>query len=197
MKKKLKKINKNPIKGRKCGAFESRLVQNFKRNRELHPNMTEIMNMCDFDFDYKIIYTYHKVSSIFQKHRRYMKCALEEFTTLIGTDNKVPYVKYLENGLSEKQIFNKFIEYCIDWDVIPVYADRDKDWRYYFLTLPAYMEMIDNRIMRVGKEFKNKVDSLRSLRDSFPVYTKRELLVIGHKPDELKDYLLGDGNNAD
>ena len=52
--------------------------------------------------------------------------------TLIDVDDKVPYVKYLEEGLSEEQIFNKFIKYCVSWDVIPVYADRDEEFRYIF-----------------------------------------------------------------
>ena len=194
MRKRKLKRQKNPIKGSKPSAFESRLIQNFKHSLEEHPNMNEIMKMCHFDYDYKIIYTYNRVSSILQKHRRYMKRALGSFTTLLDVDGKVPYVRYLEQGLTEREIFDKFIEYCVDWDVIPVYADRDVDFRYYLLTLDSYMDMIDNRISKVGQEFKNKVDSLRTLRDSFPKATNRELLVMRHKPEELKDYLLGEGN---
>ena len=189
-----KKKQKNPIKNSKPSAFESKLIRNFKNNLDEHPNMNEIMKLCSFDYDYKIIYTYNRISGILQKHRRYMKRALGCFTTLIDVDDKVPYVKYLEEGLSEEQIFNKFIKYCVSWDVIPVYADRDEEFRYYLLTLDAYMDMINNRIAKVGQEFKNKVDSLRSLRESFPRTMNRELLVMRHKPDELRDYLLGDGN---
>lgn len=92
-------------------------------------------------------------------------------------------------NLSEKDIFLKFRQYCVSWDVIPIYADKNDDYRYHLLTLDKWMVMLDQRIARIGKEFKNKIDILRQARDTFPQATKREFLVASHKPKELKEYV--------
>lgn len=157
--------------------------------------MCEIMDMCGIEFDYSMIQVYNKVSDIFQKHRRYMIHALQDFVILIEEDGKTRYQKCLDKGMNEKQIFENFMKCCVDWRVLPLYSEKDDDWRYYLLTLPEWIVMIDQRINRMGKEFKNKINMLRAARDAFPESTVRELKVLGHKPSELKDYLLGDGNS--
>lgn len=190
-------MEKNPWTQRKCSAFESKLIKNFKNSIKNNPdcyqkNMSEIMDMCGIEFDYSMIQVYNKVSHIFQKHRRYMIHKLQDFTILLEEDGLTRYQKCLSEGMNEKQIFEKFMKCCVDWNVIPVYSDKDDDWRYYLLTLPEWIVMIDQRISRMGKEFKNKIDILRAARDSFPKTTNRELKVLGHKPSELTDYLLED-----
>jgi len=55
--------------------------------------------------------------------------------------------------------------------------------------------MIEKRVNKLGEEFKNKVDMLRETQIAFPKKMKRELKIISHKPDELKDYLIGDGKD--
>jgi len=178
------------------------LIKNFKKNIRKNPNnyqknISEIMEMCGLDFNYSMIRAYNKVSSVFQKHRKYMLHKLQDFVILCEKNGKTRYQNCLDKGMSEKQIFSIFMKACVNWDVIPVYAEREDDWRYYLLTLPAWMRMVDQRIAKMGKEFKNKVDMLRVARDTFPETTYRELRVIGHKPSELKDYLLGDGNDSE
>ena len=185
------RVNKNPVKKRKCSKFESGFVKDIKniikQNDDIDLKISEIMEQCKIPYDPLIVHYYHKVSQIFQKHRKKMKYKMQDFV-ILGE-----YHKLLEKGLSEKEIFIKFRDYCVSWDVIPVYADKHDEYKYHLLTLPEWMKMIDNRIMLIGQEFKNKIDSLRHARDMFPKEINRQFRVTSHKPDELKDYLLEGG----
>lgn len=183
------RVKNNPIKNRKCDAFESGFIKNLKviikEKSDIDLKIGEIMEHCGVPYDPLIIHYYCKTSQIFQKHRKKMKQKLQDFVS-IGE-----YHKLVEQKLSEKEIFIKFRSYCISWDVLPVYSDKHDDNRYHLLNLPEWMKMVDRRIMLIGEEFKNKIDSLRQARDLFPKEAGKQLRVVSHKPDELKDYLLG------
>ena len=188
------KIKNNPVKGRKCSRFESDFIKDIKKIIKEQPGdiclkLGEIMERCKIPYDPIIIHYNNKVSQIFQKHRKKMKQKLTDFV-IIGE-----YYKLLESGLNEKEIFIRFRDYCVSWDVIPVYSDKHDDYRYHLLTLPEWMKMIDKRVMLLGQEYKNKIDTLKEAMTVFPKETNKQLRVVSHKPDELKDYLLGEGKD--
>jgi hypothetical protein len=189
---------KHPFRNRKPSAFESKLINNYKKrildDPEKYPmNISELTEMCDLPFDYEVLYVYNKISSILQRHRRYLQKGIDYFVNELDEQGTTQYQRYVAEGLSEEEIFDEFINFCVSWDVLPVYAWDEDKFRYYLLDLDNWLLMIEQRVDRVCVEFKNKVDMLRSSQTAFPKRMKRELKLIGHKPGELKDYLLEDG----
>jgi len=136
------------------------------------------------------LYTYNKISSILQRHRKYLAKGIDYFVNELDEQGITQYQRYVAMGLSEDEIFRKFIDFCVSWAVLPVYADEEDEYRYYLLDLSNWILMIETRVNRMTQEFKNKINMLRETQIAFPKRMKKELKVIGHKPDELKDYFL-------
>ena len=189
---------KHPFRNRKPCAFESQLIKTYKdkiiQNPETYPmNMSEITAMCGLPYDPEVLFVYNKISSILQRHRKYLVKGINYFVNELEEDGSTMYQKYLALGMTEEEIFRKFIDFCVSWNVLPVYADEEDEYRYYLLDLPNWILMIEQRVNKLSKEFKNKVDMLIESQKAFPNRMRRELRVISHKPDELKDYLLEGG----
>jgi len=188
---------RHPFRNRKPCAFESKLINNYKkrilRDSEKYPlNISEITSMCDLPYDPKVLYVYNKISSILQRHRKYLAKGINYFVNELDEKGTTIYQKYVAEGLSEEAIFREFINFCVSWDVLPVYAAEDDQYRYYLLDLANWIQMIEKRVNRLSEEFKNKVDLLRETQIAFPKKMQRELKLISHKPEEMKDYLLGE-----
>lgn len=185
-----KSNRKNPFKSRSPGPLEDKFIRNYKEIIDRKPknypmNISELTTLCGLPYDPEVLYVYKKIHSIFNKHRKYMIDGLDSFTLAPEEDGKTKYEKYKEMGKSEDEIFKEFIRYCVSWEVLPVYADENDEFRYHLLTLEHWILMIEERVGKIKKEFENKADSLKKAYPAFPNAVRQEIKQLGYKPSVL------------
>jgi len=162
----------------------SSLIKHINANPSSYPRtMEEIMEIFGLDFSRTIVNNYHNVQNFFIQQRKKMNTMVEDF---LKTGD---YEKAIKQGFSEDDIFRQFVDTMLSYEVVPLYSDRDDKYRYKLLDLPSWHEMIKDRIRRIGKEFENKIDSIRTSMKMLPESTKKELEVLTGKSEEIQKYL--------
>jgi len=103
---------KHPFRNRKPSNFESKLINNYKKrilnDSETYPmNISEITTMCNLPYDYEVLYVYNKISSILQRHRKYLAKGIDYFVNELDENGITIYQRYVAKGLSEDEIFRE------------------------------------------------------------------------------------------
>lgn len=118
---------------------------------------------------------YQRFHSFLVRHR---KRTDEQFEFLFTTGE---FDKYLNNGYSEQEIYQKFIDCCLSYEIIPLYCDIDE--KYKLLDLESFLLVKKQRLKSAGREIKNKFDSLKKPMQVLPKTVKTELNVLRENPD--------------
>ena len=68
------------------------------------------------------------------------------------------FEKYKSDGLSEEEIYDKFIDTCVSWRLIPLYCDVDS--KYKLIDLQSFILIKEERIRSTCKEVVTKINTL-------------------------------------
>jgi hypothetical protein len=74
--------------------------------------------------------------------------------------------KYISEGLTEERIYNKFIETCLSYNLIPLYYDVDD--KYKLIDLPSFILIKQERIRSTCKEIATKIEILQDHSSVLP-----------------------------
>jgi len=148
-------------------------------------NIEELMKLFGFEYNGVIIGNYKRTQRFMISQRKQMNYEMTRFL------KSGQYEEYLKKGLSEEEIFRKFVDTMLSYEVIPLYSDSDDDYKYKLLDLPSYFEMLNSRIRKISTEFEHKINIVRSTARIAPKETRKELGVILDAPDEVQRFLEG------
>ena len=175
-------------------TFERRtaraLTQYLRENPSSYArNISEIMGILGLHYDAIAIKNYHKVHAFLSKQRKLMITIMDKF---IKTGE---YETYLQDGLTEDEIFQRYMDFLLSWEVIPLHSDIDDGWKYKLLDLNSWMEMVDSRIRRIGSEFEEKIKTLRTAHYMLPNSAGIELESLTNTSDGIRKNLLTEGED--
>jgi len=92
--------------------------------------------------------------------------------------------KYKEENLTDEQIYQKFIDACISWEIVPLYYDVDG--KYKLIDLHSFLLIKKERLFAVVTEIKNKVKSYKIVGQVLPDAIHNELEMMRETPDVKK-----------
>lgn len=69
------------------------------------------------------------------------------------------FTKYISEGVSEEQIYLKFVDTCLSWGVIPLYCDVDG--LYKLIDLDSFMVIKTERLRSSCNEVSSKLTVLK------------------------------------
>jgi len=172
-------------------TFERRTARALISHLREHPNsyardIGEIMGILGIHYDAVAIKNYHKLHAFFSKHRKIMLQLMDKFI------QSGEYEKYIQNGLSENEIFQRYMDFLLSWEVVPLHSDSEDGWKYKLLDLDSWMEMLNSRIRRIGTEFENKIDILRTAHNILPNSTEHVKQELTDTSNEIRKNLLSE-----
>ena len=129
-----------------------------KKYIEKHPkkypsDLKGLTQICGIEIDFDSVTLYNKFHSFLQKQR---KKTDEAFNILIGEGH---FNKYIAQGLTEEEIYQKFIDTCVSWGIIPLYYDVDGC--YKLIDLHSFLQIKTERLRSTCKEISTKVHTLK------------------------------------
>lgn len=158
------------------------LNKHIKENPMSYPSdISELMSICGVTCDLQSVRNYQRFHAFLVRHR---KMTDEKFIELV---NNGVLDKYLNNGHSEEEIYHKFIDCCLSYEIIPLYCDIDN--KYKLLDLHSFLLVKKSRLKSAGSEIKNKFVSLKKPLDVLPNTVGMELNILRDSPDikQLQD----------
>jgi len=131
--------------------------------------LPELMSMFKLKYDSEVIHDYGLIQQFFVNHRKY---AMNMFKHLIDSGW---FERYLNNGHSEAEIYQSFIDKCINEQppIIPLYCDIDS--KYKLIDLNSFLLMLESRLKATGKEMTRKFKYFKNTYDVLPKTISNEL----------------------
>jgi len=152
------------------------LYKHIKENPTSYPsNISGLMNICGIKCDLQSIRNYQRFHAFLVRHR---KMTDKKFVELV---NSGWFEEYLNNGYSEEEIYHKFIDCCISYEIIPLWCDVDGN--YKIIDLHSFLLIKKERIKSASAEIANKFVSLKEPIKILPNTIKTELNILKESSD--------------
>lgn len=154
------------------------LATHIKENPSGYPlKIEEIMEMLKLKYDSKVLNDYRFIERFFVNHRKH---AMSMFDYLITSGW---FNEYKDNGHSEEEIYQAFIDKCINEvpAIIPLYCDVD--YKYKLITLDSFMLMLEERLKATGKEMGRKFKYFNTANKVLPNRITAEIEMLKERPD--------------
>lgn len=137
-------------------------LHNFiKKNPEEYPSdLKDLMGICGLTIDFESVSLYQSFHAFLIRQR---KRTDEAFSILIDDGW---FTKYISEGLTEEQIYDKFIDTCLSWDIVPLYYDDDG--LYKLIDLHSFMMIKMERIRSTCTEISNKIKVIQETAKVLP-----------------------------
>ena len=162
--------------GQKCSRALSDFIRKYP---EKYPSdIGELMLICGIHCDFESIKIYGKFHNFLQRHRKYT----DEMFTILIQDNW--FDKYKTEGLTDEQIYQKFIDACISWEIVPLYYDVDG--KYKLIDLHSFLLLKKERLYSAFAEIQHKVESYKTVEKILPDTIHAELEMMKESPDIKK-----------
>lgn len=156
------------------------LADYIKNHPSSYPSdIEELLEICKIKVDMESVKKYHKFHSFLVKHR---KMTMTMFERAIENGD---FKKYKDEGIDEKEIYQRFIDTCLSYEILPLYCDVDG--RYKVCDLYSYLEMINARLKATGSELKEKFGRFETMNEVLPEAVNDELLLLQDDFQMLKD----------
>ena len=164
----------------KFGQQCSRALYDFiKKNPVEYPNDLEgLMAICGLHCDFDSVKTYQQFHSFLQRHRKYT----DNMFSILIVDKW--FEKYKTDGISDEDIYQRFIDTCISFEIIPLYYDADG--KYKLIDLHSFLLMKKERLFSAVTEIKHKADSYKMLEEVLPDTIHSELEMLKASPNIKK-----------
>ena len=131
------------------------------------------MDICGIKCDFESVKNYQKFHVYLIKQRNQTMEKMEELITF-GY-----FEEYLNNGHSEEEIYNKFIDTCLSYEIIPLYGDSDK--KYYLADLDSFIRIIKTRLKANKSEMTNKFGMIKTSKNILPETINNEFAKLNQK----------------
>ena len=125
-----------------------------KHPTEYPSSLDDLLGICGITIDWESVSTYQSFHGFLQKQRKKTDKA---FGILV---DEGWFNKYIADGLTEEQIYDKFIETCLSWNIIPLYYDVDG--LYKLIDLHSFILIKQERIRSTCKEISTKFNDLQN-----------------------------------
>lgn len=169
--------------------FVSRYENNFKRrirhklakhirHEEDYPlTLEELMTMFKLKYDGEVIKNYGFIEGFLVDNR---KSAMKMFDYMLKSGW---FEAYKNNGHSEKEIYQGFVNKCIyeEPPIIPLYTDVDGKLK--LISLESFLGMLESRLKASSNEIKRKFGYLKTTREVLPDTINAELTLLSNDPD--------------
>lgn len=164
----------------KFGQDCSRKLYDFiKKYPAKYPSdLKELMGICGLKCDFESVKTYQQFHSFLQRHRKYTD---EMFSILIAENW---FDKYKLDGLTDEDIYKRFIDACLSYEIIPLYYDVDG--LYKLIDLHSFLLIKKERLFSAATEIKHKVDSYKVVEQILPDTIHSEIEMMKESPDVKK-----------
>lgn len=174
------------------------LAKHIRHTDDYPLTLEELMKMFGLKYDGKVIKDYNLIETFLVDNR---KSAMKMFNYMIESGW---FDAYKDNGHSEKEIYQGFINKCVyeEPPIIPLYSDADRKLK--LITLESFIEMLESRLKASGKELERKFGYLKSTSQVLPKTINAEIELLSDDPnfemlkdarDELNRFLPEHSNN--
>ncbi len=165
-------------------SFNLHCAKNIKRYIDSNPKsypttLEELMEICGVKVDLESVRLYQKFHSFLMKQRKLTMQMFEELITM-GY-----FEQYKTEGLHEKEIYRKFIDTCLSYEIVPLSCDVDN--KYKLCDLSSFLEMIESRLRSTGSELKQKFEYMSTMGEILPQTITGELEALQGDFQMLKD----------
>jgi len=146
------------------------LAKHIKKNPTSYPlKLPDLMGMFNLKYDSKVLRDYAIIQQFLMHHRKY---SMKMFEYLIASGW---FNAYKNNGHSEVEIYQGFIDKCINESppIIPLYCDIDD--KYKLIDLNSFLMMLESRLKASGKELTRKFKYFKNTYDVLPDAVGSEL----------------------
>jgi hypothetical protein len=159
--------------GQQCSK---KLYAFIKKHPVKYPSdIKELMDICGLECDFDSVKVYQKFHAFLQKHREYT----DEMFGILIADNW--FDKYHAEGLSDKDIYDRLIDTCISWEIIPLYHDS-RDGKYKLVDLPSFLLMKQEGLFSATTSIKNKAETYQIMEQALPDTIHSEMERIKSSP---------------
>lgn len=124
-----------------------------KHPTEYPSTLDDLLKICGVTIDWESVSNYQSFHAYLGKQR---KKTDEAFKILVDDGW---FNKYITDGLTEEQIYDKFIDVCLSWHLIPLYYDIDG--KYKLIDLHSFILIKQERIRSTCKEISTKLNILQ------------------------------------
>jgi hypothetical protein len=77
--------------------------------------------------------------------------------------NDEVYQNYVNNGHTDSELFDKFIDTCSEYQVYPIYCDN-VDGYYKLLDLEHYVQLLKQRTFAIASEIKRRSEEVKAIQ---------------------------------
>ena len=155
------------------------LYKHIKENPSSYPSSLDgLMKICGITVDWDSIKYYQKFHSFLNKHR---KKTMDKMNDLITGGY---FERYKNNGISEQDIYQSFIDTCLSYEVIPLWCDVDG--KYYLMDLESFCNMINVRFKSIASETVRKFDNLKIAHNILPNKVNQEMSYLNTSDETSK-----------
>jgi len=161
-------------------SFDRHCSRNLYEYIKTHPKsypstIKELLDICGIKCDFESVKNYQKFHSYLIKQRNQTMNKMEELIT------HGYFEEYLNNGHTEEEIYNRFIDTCLSYEIIPLYSDSDK--KYYLADLNSFIDIIHTRLKANKSEITHKFDMIKTSKNILPETIKNEFPKLDNKPN--------------
>ena len=142
-------------------------------------NIKELMDICRLECDFKSVKTYQQFHNFLQRHRKYTDNLFSILTDEGWFD------KYKKDGLIDEEIYKRFIDVCISYEIIPLYYDG-ADGDYKLIDLHSFLLLKKERLFAVATELKHKGEAYTSMEKVLPDTIHSEIEIRKESPEVKK-----------
>lgn len=137
------------------------LHDHIKRFPKNYPSsLNEMLEICGLEIDLESVSRYQRFHSFLVKQRK----KTDDMFSILIDDGW--FNKYKSEGLTEEEIYDRFIDTCLSWRLIPLYCDVDG--KYKLIDLNSFILIKQERLRSTCKEVATKIETLIHHADVLP-----------------------------
>jgi hypothetical protein len=132
------------------------------------------MQLFGLKYDAQAISDYHELHQYLVKHRKY---TVEMMEMMFVNGH---FHRYIEDGMSEEDIYQGFVDKCLSYGIIPLYSDSDG--KYKLVDMQSFFSIIESRLRASGSELVSKMKNIKTVSNVLPKKTEFEVSLMRDDP---------------
>jgi hypothetical protein len=164
--------------GRFGGECSKALYDFIKKHDEYPRDMKGLMDICGLKCDFESVKVYQQFHAFLHRHREYT----DEMFSILIIDKW--FDNYKAEGITEEEIYHRFIDTCLSYFIIPLYYDSDG--LYKLIDLQSFLDIKRERLISAVTEIKHKAEAYEDAEKALPDTIHSEMEKIQHSPDIKK-----------
>lgn len=154
-------LRRKPLRGYRNRRFANWIRDLYRRGGLGAPfKVEEMLIGCGLDPDLRQHYA--AAMRFLQIQRK--KFALAMLTFFVSEE----YQQYINDGLSEEELFQMLVEAAVSWNVFPVWSDKDEDRNYKLYDMASYVHLKERRAGAICSEIERTSAELDFAFKKFP-----------------------------